>query len=331
MARGRVAILAPFSPRITGGVSTLVRAQERRHRRQGRVVAIIAPEDVQAPPGSWSYLWRTHRRLARLRPHEIHAHGHWYTLAAALTWRYRNPPTRVAFHVHTEFRETAPGRRRLLALLLRRSDRVRCYSRFMADWLEREVGPLPNLLVRYPHLDLQVRGEPRRTVHDPLRLLAVDVMAYPEKTRVLAAALEDLARTSRGRSIQIRIAGDGPLRPLVTRAIARAASYTDFEVELLGRIPDLGVHREWADVFLHATGREALGLVLLEAQAAGLPIIASRVGGIPEVVTEGVNGELVTGTGWGDRLRKVSDPARYPGYSVASLETFRERFAAPPP
>jgi len=48
-----------------------------------------------------------------------------------------------------------------------------------------------------------------------------------------------------------------------------------------------------SDVFLHAANAEALGLVIIEAQACGTPVIATSVGGIPEAVTDGETGFLV--------------------------------------
>jgi glycosyltransferase involved in cell wall biosynthesis len=56
---------------------------------------------------------------------------------------------------------------------------------------------------------------------------------------------------------------------------------------------DALLHR--ADVFVHpATWEEAFGLTLVEAMASARPVIASRVGGIPEIVEDGVSGRLVT-------------------------------------
>ncbi|MQA86808.1 MAG: glycosyltransferase [Streptosporangiales bacterium] len=91
----------------------------------------------------------------------------------------------------------------------------------------------------------------------------------------------------------LAIVGDGPARPRVEQAV-RGYGLTD-RVHLLGavphdRVPDVLAA---ADVLVLPSFYEELGSVLLEAMQAALPIVATRVGGIPTVVEDGVNGLLV--------------------------------------
>ncbi len=55
---------------------------------------------------------------------------------------------------------------------------------------------------------------------------------------------------------------------------------------------ELGSAFASADAFIFPSRTETLGLVLLEAMAAGCPVVAARSGGIPDIVTDGVNGYL---------------------------------------
>lgn len=86
------------------------------------------------------------------------------------------------------------------------------------------------------------------------------------------------------------LVGDGPYRPQV-EAMVRAAGLTDI-VHLTGRAVEIWPHLAEADVFVLASPSEALGIAIMEAMAAGLPVVASDVGGIPELVSPGVTGEL---------------------------------------
>ena len=86
------------------------------------------------------------------------------------------------------------------------------------------------------------------------------------------------------------LVGDGPHRPHVEAAI-RAAGLED-AVRLTGNTTDIWPQLADADVFALASPSEALGIAIMEAMAAGLPVVASDVGGIPELVTPGVTGEL---------------------------------------
>jgi glycosyltransferase involved in cell wall biosynthesis len=63
-------------------------------------------------------------------------------------------------------------------------------------------------------------------------------------------------------------------------------------VELTGPVEDVWPYLASADVFALASTSEAYGIAIAEAMAAGLPVVASNVGGIPELVVPAVSGEL---------------------------------------
>ena len=92
------------------------------------------------------------------------------------------------------------------------------------------------------------------------------------------------------RDARLVLVGDGPQRRRV-EALIGAAGVTD-SVRLTGNVTNVWAHLADADVFVLASTTEALGVAIMEAMAAGLPVVASDVGGIPELVTPGVNGEL---------------------------------------
>ncbi len=87
--------------------------------------------------------------------------------------------------------------------------------------------------------------------------------------------------------------GDGAARPRVEAAIARAG--IGAHATLLGRLPDAELHRTLATatLFVHPTRYEGSPLVMLEAMAHRLPIVASAVGGIPDKVIPDETGWLV--------------------------------------
>jgi glycosyltransferase involved in cell wall biosynthesis len=87
------------------------------------------------------------------------------------------------------------------------------------------------------------------------------------------------------------IIGDGPDRHLIEHEIDRLALRG--KVELLGERRDTPELLHAADIFVLATRSESMPMSVLEAMAAGLPVVASEVGGLPEVVTEEQTGLLV--------------------------------------
>ncbi len=84
------------------------------------------------------------------------------------------------------------------------------------------------------------------------------------------------------------LVGDGPHRQALEKYFA--GTNTNFVGYLMGR--ELGSAFASADAFIFPSRTETLGLVLLEAMAAGCPVVAARSGGIPDIVTDGVNGYL---------------------------------------
>ena len=134
------------------------------------------------------------------------------------------------------------------------------------------------------------------------------------KTQSLAylfARLGELART--WLDFYLVVAGDGEMRVMLT---ALAAKELPGRHRFLGRVPreQLGAVFSAGDMFAFPGIRESLGMVYLEAQAAGLPVVALADGGVPEVVQDGHTG-LLTPPG---------DAAAY-GEAVAALLGDRER------
>ncbi|WP_138506053.1 glycosyltransferase family 4 protein [Nostoc sp. PA-18-2419] len=87
---------------------------------------------------------------------------------------------------------------------------------------------------------------------------------------------------------RLALVGDGPHRQALEKHFAGTNTY--FVGYLIGQ--ELGSAFASADAFIFPSRTETLGLVLLEAMAAGCPVVAARSGGIPDIVTDGVNGYL---------------------------------------
>jgi glycosyltransferase involved in cell wall biosynthesis len=132
----------------------------------------------------------------------------------------------------------------------------------------------------------------RRFALDPQQpwLLTVAMMRADVKRDsygLLAHALAQL----RDLRWQLLVVGDGPARPEVA-AMLRVLG--DDRVQFAGLVPEETLPPVYAaaDLYVWPALREAYGLAMLEAQAAGLPVVAGREGGVAEVVTDGRSGVL---------------------------------------
>jgi N-acetyl-alpha-D-glucosaminyl L-malate synthase BshA len=123
----------------------------------------------------------------------------------------------------------------------------------------------------------------------PERPLVVHVSNFRPLKRV-ADVVEVFARLRAARPARLRLVGDGPDRPSIEAQVAARGLGAD--VEFLGERVDLPSVLADAHLFLLPSETESFGLAALEAMACGVPVIASAVGGLPEVIPEGEVGFL---------------------------------------
>jgi glycosyltransferase involved in cell wall biosynthesis len=131
-----------------------------------------------------------------------------------------------------------------------------------------------------------VRFAPAAAAREPRppTALWLGVLAEVKRVDVLLDAAE------RAPGLRVLVAGDGPLLPEVERRVT--ASGLSDRVALLGRVADPAPLFARADLFALTSAAEGCPLALLQAMSAGLPAVATAVGGVPEVVRDGVDGVL---------------------------------------
>ena len=131
----------------------------------------------------------------------------------------------------------------------------------------------------------------RKTPHNPLRLLSVGRLAWAKGYPFALAAIRRLLVD--GFDIEYRVVGEGRERGEIEFSIRNLnlSQHVHLEGGLSNeRVAEL---MSWADIFVLPSVKEEFGVVLIEAQASGLPIVASRVGGVPEAICESETALLV--------------------------------------
>jgi glycosyltransferase involved in cell wall biosynthesis len=132
-----------------------------------------------------------------------------------------------------------------------------------------------------------------------------------------------------GTSLVVALAGDGPLRPWLESRVA-ASPELDAQVRFVHRQHSPADLLAAADVALHTGRSGAAPTALLRAMAAGVPAVATRVGGIPEIVTPatGILVPLSAGPLADALVAMAADPDRRQRCGAAARDRFRAEFDA---
>jgi glycosyltransferase involved in cell wall biosynthesis len=281
------------------------------------------------------------RLLGRRRPSLIHAHFGIEGAAALRMAVQLGIPLVTTFHgfdatlkTHAMLGSPAwfryPLMRRKLA---REGNLFLCASLFIRQKLLETGFPESRTHTHYIGVDCRTI-RPRADFEEKPLILHVARLVEVKGTRYLLRAFATVAR--KYHRVRLLIIGDGPLRRQL-HALAASLGMRD-RVEFLGALPHgavLSWMRRAAMLVLPgirtATGREeGLGMVLLEAAATGVPIVGSRVGGIPECMLEGETGFLVPERDADALARRMAelleDPVRRHRMGTAGRALVEDRF-----
>ena len=121
------------------------------------------------------------------------------------------------------------------------------------------------------------------------------------------------------------VLSEGPDRAQLER-LARELG-VEQRVYLLGRVPDVAAWLRRANVFVHPARWEGFGLAVLEAMLAGLPVVASRVSSLPELVVDGETGYLVQPDDPAALALGIAQALDRPALGVAGRERAQREFS----
>lgn len=189
--------------------------------------------------------------------------------------------------------------------------------------ITRDIRVIPNFLdgTRFARRDVPRRpGGTPRIVH----------MSNFRPVKRIDAVVDVFARVRAERPATLVLVGEGPELPSARKALERRGLSGD--VEYAGERLDVVEVLSQADAFLLPSATESFGLAALEAMACEVPVVASRVGGLPEVIDEGVTGFLhapedVAGMA-ASLIRLIDDDGLRERMAAAARQVALARFSA---
>ncbi len=295
----------------------------------------LKPRDVKA-------LIKLYRLIRRERPHIVHTHTAKAGLLGRLAACWAGVPLVVhTYHGHVLYGYYSPAKTWLLRRMERTLARfthciVTVSERVKHELVAYGVAPPERITViplgfnLEPFLNAQAQqGQFRRefALNNGLQLVGIVGRLFPIKNHRLF--LDAAARVAAGKpATRFIIVGDGVLRPELERqahalGIADRVIFTGWRRDLPRIYADL-------DVLVVSSDNEGTPVSAIEAMAAGCPVVATRVGGLPDLISEGETGLLVPPQA-PDRLATavqglLQDPEAACRIGQTAREMVRERF-----
>jgi len=264
----------------------------RRRAAEGLELIPLAPRaelDLSAA-------WRLARLVKRLRPEVVHAHdAHGVamaSLALSLGGAAQSPVLVASRRVDFHLRQNSFSRWKH-----RQVDCFICASEAIRQMLVADGVPAERTVTVHEGIDIDhVRAAPPVNVHEAFWLphnapvvgnIAALVPHKGQRHLIEAARLV----VQRMPDVRFLILGEGELREMLERQVReyrleKHVFLPGFRTDVLGCLKSF-------DLFAMSSVTEGLGTALLDAMACGKAIVATRTGGIPEVVDDGVTGKLV--------------------------------------
>ena len=193
--------------------------------------------------------------------------------------------------------------------------------------VRREIEVIPNCLDCGIYRRREVPGLRKRFAADDATRLVIHISNFRPVKRI-DAVMEVFARISRAVPARLLLVGDGPELGKAYR-LSRELDIAPL-VETLGAQEDVIPLLSAADLFLLPSAQESFGLAALEAMACEVPVVASNVGGLPEVISNGVSGFLrdpgdLDGMA-GDAIALLTDPVLHRTIADAARARVRDEF-----
>ncbi|MDG5470625.1 N-acetyl-alpha-D-glucosaminyl L-malate synthase BshA [Jeotgalibacillus sp. ET6] len=213
------------------------------------------------------------------------------------------------------------------------SDRVTTVSHALAKQTHELISPDKKLDVIHNFIDERVyRKVPAQELRkeygiSPDEKVIIHVSNFRAVKRV-EDVIQSFAQIRKRRPAKLLLVGDGPEMSVICKKVNQLEIKE--HVLFLGKKENVEELYSLSDLMLLLSEKESFGLVALEAMACGVPCIGTNVGGIPEVISDGVNGFICEVGDIENIVAKaeelLGDDEKYQKFSISCMNTVNEQF-----
>ncbi len=305
-SQDRLVVVQALAPAAFGGLETVTAALAGGLMARGHEVIVAATVDDRGPhpfvervrsagvrveclgqaPRAYHREWADLRRLIRrVQPSVVHTHGYRSDLMAGMAAGSLRIPRVATAHGFTGGDSKNRAYEWLQGQALRRFEAVVAVSRTMVEWLRRHgvkadrIHLLRNAWRPGPLLSRAAAREALGISSQALAVGWVGRLSHEKGPDIFLEAMALLPELQ----VEASVLGEGALRPSLEAAAERRRSPS--RIRWLGAVPNAAAHLPAFDALVLSSRTEGTPMVLLEAMAAGVPIVATAVGGVPDVLS----------------------------------------------
>jgi glycosyltransferase involved in cell wall biosynthesis len=270
-------------------------------------VTIIPFRSAIQPLRDWQAMQALNRLCQQIRPSLIHAHSAKAGMLARLVARWRQLPCLYTVHGWG----FGLGRPRVQSLILQNVEWV------LARLTKAHFIYVSHADAKQAQTALKVRATQGQVIHNGVadHGMRANVLAHNTPLMVARVAYQKNHQTlvqafAQSSYTQLTLMGEGTNSPAFQAQLKQWAATKYKQIQALGVQTNVPAHFSQAGCLVLSTHYEGLPLAIIEAMCAGLPILATDVGGVNELVQEDVNGYLL--------------PVKDPAYLQAKLEQLQD-------
>jgi L-malate glycosyltransferase len=307
----KICIITPFYKPIKGGISSYVFQISEALKFLEQEVYIITRQGAKDSEKIYAFdtnkllfIFKAFLHLLKLKPDVLHSHSSWYLLTPCIIYKFFRPKTIVIHTFHTDpIRKPNKAKRIMLSLLFTRCNAITFVSRYLQDRNLSIFNIRTKTSVIYGGTNLNtVEDECIESFRNKYKIQGncpiicfVGVLSWKPKAdgvKILVKSFSQIVKAFPGS--RLLIVGDGIYRKEIEFIAAELG--IESKVIFTGFLNDPLIPLSSCDIYAHISLQEGFPLSILEAMSCGKAVIASKTGGIPELINDGENGLLVEST-----------------------------------